>query len=148
MTNLLDSSKKHILMKKIIIIYFLASVSLFAQENQLRKANNYFLTASFEKAATTYSSLISEGNTDPLVLKRAADSYYYISDFENAATHYKLIVEKQKESVAEQYLFRYAQSLKAIGKLEESNKWMKIYEKEVPETVYKANIDKLESIKK
>ena len=134
-------------MKKIIIIYFLASVSLFAQENQLRKANNYFLTASFEKAATTYSSLISEGNTDPLVLKRAADSYYYISDFENAATHYKLIVEKQKESVAEQYLFRYAQSLKAIGKLEESNKWMKIYEKEVPETVYKANIDKLESIK-
>ena len=134
-------------MKKIIIIYFLASASLFAQENQLRKANNYFSTASFEKAAMTYSSLISEGNTDPLVLKRAADSYYYISDFENAATHYKLIVEKQKESVDEQYLFRYAQSLKAIGKLEESNKWMKIYEKEVPETVYKATVEKLESIK-
>lgn len=134
-------------MKKIIIIYFLASVSLFAQESQLKKANKYFSIAFFEKSATLYSNLIEEGNKDLLVLKRAADSYYYISDFEKATAFYRTIVEKQKESADEQYVFRYAQSLKAIGKLEESNKWMKIYEKEIPETVYKANIDKLERIK-
>ncbi len=134
-------------MKKIIIIYFLATISLFAQESQLKKANKYFSIASFEKSAALYSTLIEDGNTDLLVLKRAADSYYYISNFENAVKLYKTIVERQKESVDEQYLFRYAQSLRAIGKIEESNEWMKIYEKEVPETVYKANVDKLENIK-
>ena len=63
-------------MKKIILIYFLATLSSFAQDSQLKKANRYFKIASFEKAAETYSSIIVNGNTSPLVLKKGADSYY------------------------------------------------------------------------
>ncbi|NHN26868.1 OmpA family protein [Flavobacterium jejuense] len=135
-------------MKKIVIIYFITTLSIFAQESQLKKANKYFKIASFEKSAEAYAALISDGNTDPLVLKKAADSYYYISDFEKAVGLYKTLIDKQKESLDDQCIFRYAQCLKALGKTEESNTWMQLYEKEIPEVVYKATIEKLETIKK
>ncbi|VXC16740.1 Flagellar motor protein MotB [Flavobacterium sp. 9AF] len=135
-------------MKKIIFIYIITTFSLFAQNNELKKADKYFKIASFAKAAEAYSSIIENGNKSVAVLKKAADSYYYISDFDHAASLYKTLIEKNRETIDEQYLFRYAQALKAKGNLEESNKWMKEYEKEIPETIYKANIEKLENIKK
>ena len=135
-------------MKKLILIYLLSTATLFAQESQKKRADKYFKIASFAKAAEAYSNLIKEGNTTVDILKKAADSYYYISDFEKASGIYKTLVEKYKESVDEQYLFRYAQTLKALGNFEASEKWMQLYEKEVPETLYKANVEKLENIKK
>ncbi|WP_445721809.1 OmpA family protein [Flavobacterium sp.] len=135
-------------MKKILYIYLLATISVFAQESQIKKADKYFSKASFEKSAQLYTTLISEGNSDSKILKKGADSYYFISDFKKASDLYKKIISKEKDSIEDHYIFRYAQSLKAIGKIEESNKWMKIYEKDIPEVIYKANLDKLESIKK
>lgn len=135
-------------MKKILFIYLITTITVFAQDSQIKKADKYFKIASFEKSAEAYSNLIADGNTDFLVLKRAADSYYYISNFEKAADLYKTLIDKQKESLDDQYLFRYAQCLKAMGMTEESNIWMKLYEKETPDVVYKASIEKLENIKK
>ena len=72
-------------MKKLILIYLLSTVTLFAQESQKKRADKYFKIASFAKAAEAYSNLLEEGNTTVEVLKKAADSYYYISEFEKAS---------------------------------------------------------------
>lgn len=146
MTNHHVSSKTS-QMKKLYIIALLTSFSVFAQESQIKRAEKFYATADYTKAAELYSKLITDENTDPQLLKRVADSYYYISNFEKAAESYKILLEKYKESTDNSYIFKYAQCLKATGNTAEANKWMRIYEKDVPETVYKANIDKLENIK-
>ena len=134
-------------MKKILVYSILLhSAFAFAQSSQMKKADKLYHSASFEKAAETYSEILEvENNT--LALKKAADSYYFISNFEKAAPLYKKLVENRKESLDELYFFRYAQTLNALGKYEDAQKWMKIYEKEVSEVEYKANRDKLENIK-
>ena len=134
-------------MKKIIFLFIVCSINIYAQEGQLKKANQYFTSASFAKSAESYASLIKEENLDLLILERAGDSYYYISNFEKAEPIYKKLVDIYKKSIDESYFFKYAQTLKALNKNAESNKWMKIYEKEISETVYKANLEKLENIK-
>lgn len=146
MTNRHVSSKK-VNMKKLYIIVLLATLSGFSQEGQMKKAEKYYSMADYAKSAELYSKLITDENTDAKILQRVADSYYYISNFEKAAENFKLLLDKYKESVDNSYVFKYAQSLKAIGKNAEANKWMKSYEKDTPETIYKANIDKLENIK-
>jgi peptidoglycan-associated lipoprotein len=134
-------------MKKIIYLFILSSIGIYAQEGQIKKADKYFASASYVKSAELYSTLIKDDNNDPSILKKAADSYYFISSFAKAEPIYKKLVDNFKENIDDQYLFRYAQTLKALGKTAESNKWMRIYQKDVPETVYKADLEKLENIK-
>jgi outer membrane protein OmpA-like peptidoglycan-associated protein len=135
-------------MKKIIFLFILCTLGMSAQESQLRNAEKSFSAASYDKSAELYTILIKEGNTDVLVLKRAADSYYFISDFEKAEPLYKKLINEYKDIVEEKYIFRYAQTLKALNKLNESDTLMQGYEKKVPETVYKSTIEKLENIRK
>ena len=113
-------------MKKIIYLFIVCSINIYAQEGQLKKANQYFTSASFAKSAESYASLIKEENLDLLILERAGDSYYYISNFEKAEPIYKKLVDIYKKSIDESYFFKYAQTLKALNKNAESNKWMKI----------------------
>jgi outer membrane protein OmpA-like peptidoglycan-associated protein/tetratricopeptide (TPR) repeat protein len=136
------------LMKKFIFLFILSTISIYAQEGQSKKADKYFATASYAKSAELYSALIKENNVNPSILKKAADSYYFISNFEKAEPLYKKLVENFKETIDNKYVFRYAQTLSALNKTAESNKWMKAYyEKEASGTVYKANLEKLENIK-
>lgn len=135
-------------MKKLIFLFILSTVGIYAQEAQLKKADKYFATASFNESAELYATIIKEGNTDQQILKKAADSNYFISDFAKAEPLYKKLVTTYKEGLDDKYYFRYAQTLKALNKTSESEKWMRIYQKDIPETVYKANLEKLESIKK
>lgn len=134
-------------MKKIIFLFIISAFTSNAQESQLRNAEKSFSAASYIKSAELYSTLIQEGNTDVLVLKRAADSYYFISDFEKAEPLYKKLITDFKEIIEDKYIFRYAQTLKALNKLDESDTLINIYENKIPEIVYKFNIEKLESIK-
>ncbi len=137
-------------MKKIIFLFILSALSTintYAQDSR-KKGDKYYTTANFEKAAEVYSSIVNQGTTDVEIIKRAADSYYFISNFQSAEPIYSILVNDYKESVEDTYIFRYAQTLKALKKNVEANKWMKIYEKEVSDVVYKANLDKLEAIKK
>ncbi|RTY95351.1 OmpA family protein [Flavobacterium sp. GT3R68] len=135
-------------MKKLIFLFILSTAGLYAQEAQLKKADKYFATASYTESAEMYSNIIKEGNSDQQVLKKAADSYYFISDFAKAEPIYKKLVTTYKEGLDDKYYFRYAQTLKALNKTSESEKWMKLYQKDIPETVYKASLEKLENIKK
>lgn len=133
--------------KLFLYILFAYSTIGFCQDSQIKKADKYFQIAAYEKAAEAYSEILEE-NKSPKILRKAADSYYFTSNFEKALPLYKEIVEANKKNADEKYIFRYAQTLKALGEVKESNKWMKLYEKEMTETVYKANLDKLENIKK
>jgi tetratricopeptide (TPR) repeat protein len=108
-------------MKKIIYLFILSSIGIYAQEGQIKKADKYFASASYVKSAELYSTLIKDDNNDPSILKKAADSYYFISSFAKAEPIYKKLVDNFKENIDDQYLFRYAQTLKALGKTAESN---------------------------
>lgn len=134
-------------MKKLIFLFILSTLSIYAQDSR-KKADKYYTTANFEKAAEAYASIVNQGTTDVEIIKRAADSFYFVSKFESAEPLYSMLVNDFKESIDDVYIFRYAQTLKALKKNKEADKWMKTYEKEVSDVVYKANLDKLEAIKK
>ncbi len=135
-------------MKQIFIIYLLSTLCFFGQDNLLKKADKLYKTASYSKAASMYKEILQQSPKNIEVLKKAADCYYFTSNFEEAKKLYSKFVTINYENIDEKYIFRYAQSLYATGDSTNGKKWMQEYLKEVPSTVYKANLDKLENIKK
>ncbi|MFT7351442.1 MAG: outer membrane protein OmpA-like peptidoglycan-associated protein [Flavobacterium sp.] len=97
------------------------SSSVFAQNNDTKKADKLFNTYEYVDAAKEYNKLIENGKGDTYVYKQLADTYYNMFDTANAITWYAKAVETNQD--AETY-YRYAQMLKANGKYEESNKQM------------------------
>ena len=97
------------------------SSSVFAQNNDTKKADKLFNTYEYVDAAKEYNKLIENGKGDAYIYKQLADTYYNMFDTTNATTWYAKAVETNQD--AETY-YRYAQMLKANGKYEESNKQM------------------------
>jgi outer membrane protein OmpA-like peptidoglycan-associated protein/tetratricopeptide (TPR) repeat protein len=110
-------------MKKLYIAFCVLtfSSSVFAQNNDTKKADKLFHTYEYVDAAKEYNKLVENGKGDAYVYKQLADTYYNMFDTANATTWYAKAVETNQD--AETY-YRYAQMLKANGKYEESNKQM------------------------
>lgn len=107
-------------MKKIYttIIAVLIGVTALAQKVSVSNADKLFQERNFEEAAEMYR-LIS--NKDRKVLQNLADSYYYLNRMENAEDYYHQLFLEHEESVSPEYRFRYAQTLRAVGKQDEAD---------------------------
>ncbi len=115
-------------MKKYIFIFTIFSFvfSLNAQEERLKKADKLFFRAQYERAIPKLEKEIERKATAPRV-KRLADAYYFTSQMEAANQWYKTLLTTYKSEADAQSMFRYAQTLKAMGNYEEANKWSKSY---------------------
>jgi outer membrane protein OmpA-like peptidoglycan-associated protein len=136
-------------MKKIVFFICILSFSFsLAQNASIARADKYFEKTFYVKAIPLYLQALSK-NKSPHVLKRLADSYYYNAMMPEAARYYKMLIDKQKENVDEDYLFKYSQSLMAQGKEEEAKEWMLKYaEKTNNSETYKEELALLEEVKK
>ncbi len=122
-------------MKKIfhITILFLFSFTmLLGQTNETKLADSYYNNLSYVNAIQEYKKL-SDNNPTAYVLKKLGDSYYASLRMKEAAVTYAKLFTlhniKEKD-----YIFKYAQSLKSIGRFEEALYWMEKYQKGKPET--------------
>ena len=117
-------------MKKAIhitIIVLFSSFTLFGQTNETKLADTYFENLSYLKAAEEYKKLAKKNPTEH-ILKRLGDAYYKNVQMEEASLAYAELFSKYKPEDTE-YMFKYAQSLRAIGNFEDSNLWMKKFRK-------------------
>ncbi|MDG1397391.1 MAG: OmpA family protein [Polaribacter sp.] len=113
----------------LLIIFF----RNFGQTPATKLADTYYENLSYVKAIKEYKML---ADIDPTayILKRLGDSYYASLRMKEAAVTYAKLftIYNLKE---EDYIFKYAQSLKSISRFEEALYWMEKYQKlEKPNT--------------
>lgn len=118
-------------MKKpiITICAFLILTFGFAQNSTTAKADKLFETYQYVAAIEEYLKLAESKNANQYVFTQLAESYYNVFDAENASKWYAKAVKGKAD--AETY-YRYAQTLKTLGKYPEANKQMDVFAKMLP----------------
>lgn len=86
--------------------------SLFAQEGAEKRANKNMDRYAYVDAIKTYERIANKGYKNPSLLQNLGDAYYFNADYTNAAKWYGELFAMSSD-VAPEYLYRYAQSLKA-----------------------------------
>jgi outer membrane protein OmpA-like peptidoglycan-associated protein len=126
MINHQDSSKK-VNMKRIFLILIVCSIQLInAQSQDLQRANRFFEKTFYSEAIPLYENILKE-NSSFEVVKNLADCYYYTNDYSNAQKQYRFLIARFNKDLAEEYYFRYSQTLKATSNYEESNAVLREY---------------------
>lgn len=111
-----------------LTVLFLFSFSItFGQTQETKLADSYFENLSYVKAIQEYKTLVDK-NPNIYVLKRLGDSYYASLRMKEAAVIYSKLFTLHNLKEAD-YIFKYAQSLKSIGRYEEALYWMEKYQK-------------------
>ncbi|MBL3657680.1 OmpA family protein [Fulvivirga sediminis] len=82
-------------------------------KREIRKAEKRFEKSAFEEARVMFMDLANQGYRSPDVLGKIGDSYYYEGDMGNALEWYAELITKYSD-YHNDYLFRYAQSLKSL----------------------------------
>lgn len=114
--------------------YITLSLSLlltfgYAQNSATVKADKLFETYQYVAAIEEYLKLAESKNANQYVFNQLAESYYNVFDAENAAKWYAKAVKGKAD--AETY-YRYAQTLKTLGKYQEANRQMDVFAKMLP----------------
>ncbi len=100
-------------------------VSVSAQFNQEKKADQLFESLAYSKAAEIYEKLYQEGNTSPNIVQRLAYSYDKMLDYKKALVYYSKLVQLEEHKAEDFY--EYAQLLRIAGQFEDSKKWLEKY---------------------
>ncbi|MBL4746268.1 MAG: OmpA family protein [Flavobacteriaceae bacterium] len=108
----------------IIVICFIYS-SLLAQNRSV--AARYFKEYSYVKSAALYSEIVKKGDSSQITLERLADSYYNNIKFSEAKKWYAILFDKYKDKLANDYYYKYAQTLMASGETDLSQVWFNNY---------------------
>lgn len=118
-------------MKKILllplILVFCATQS-FAQSK--RVADRYYEQFAYPKAAKLYEAIYKKGDSSKYILNRIADSYYKNAETKKSEFWYGKLVQIYKDSVSNDVLFKYAQSLRSNGNFVKSDSLLAFIDKE------------------
>ena len=104
----------------IVIVFF--CVKLNAQRKYF--ADRYFNEFAYSKSAELFENIFKKGDSTAHVISRIGDSYYNNAQYEKAEEWYQKLLSVPNDTLSTEYYFKYAQTLKSIGKVEESDKWM------------------------
>lgn len=105
----------------------LTAGSGFAQKSDIRKANKEFDKFAYIDARQIYLKVVEDGYESAEIYKRLGDTYYFNADYTNAAKWYENLVTKFPDETEPEYYYRAAQSLKSLGKTDESNALLSDY---------------------
>ena len=105
----------------------LTAGNTFSQQKDIRKANKEFDKYAYIDAREIYLKVVADGYESAEIFKKLGDTYYFNSDYTNAAKWYDKLVKQFPDQTEPEYYYRAAQSLKSLGKYEESNALLKDY---------------------
>ena len=111
--------------KLLLLLLFSISNVIFSQSR--RVADRYFEEFAYIKAAKLYEAIYDKGDTTSYILKRIGDSYYNNVETEKAEFWYAKLVNNFNE-VEDDYLFKYAQTLRSNGKYKKSDSLLLVLE--------------------
>ncbi len=141
--------------KKIRILFVLLSLLIAvgqAQDRLVTKGDSNYDEYSFRPAIDIYKRVMEKGYVSADLLKKLGNSYYFNADYVEAAEVYKRLMENYATDVGPEHYFRYAQSLKSVGKYDESNqimdKFTELTKDDVRAATFKNDQDYLAEIKR
>ncbi len=111
------------------LILFGMGITSHAQIRKEKKANQEFESFAFVDAIKVYEKIVENGKANSSVLEKLGDSYYFTGKFVEANKWYSELFEgeykgKDVNKIPSEYYYRYAQTLKAVGKIQESDKML------------------------
>ena len=102
-----------------ILALIFSSWNSYAQKNKVASANKNYGNYAYVDAIQTYERLANKGYQSAEMFEKLGNAYYFNADFEKASQWYGQLYEMATE-LAPEYYYRYAQSLKAVGKTKEA----------------------------
>ena len=121
----------------------------YSQQAQIRKAEKSYDNFAYVKTSEILLEVANKGYKSVDLFQKLGNSFYFRNKMEEAAKWYGELMA-MTEDVDREYMFRYAQSLKAIKNYEESDKWMrKFYEANKADLrgrAFASNVDYLSDI--
>lgn len=121
-------------MKKIIFTLLLLPTILFSQGKKLQKADSLFNKQEYVDAIKIYKSCIDNGNQNAVVLEKIANAYYFNASYIEANTWYTKLYDKSPKMKGE-FHYRYAQTLKSAGLLDQSKAQLELYRNASPNEI-------------
>lgn len=118
---------KQKLNKSLLLLLVCAfSIGLQAQKRKIKAASEEFEDYAFVDARKLYEHLAGRGFKTQDVLEKLGDSYYFTGEYQEASKWYgKLLLDDRRvKNIDTEYYFRYAQTLKSVGKYGLSDKQM------------------------
>ncbi|NKI32921.1 PD40 domain-containing protein [Croceivirga thetidis] len=113
------------LKKTFIFILLLATGAVAAQKSKTEASNQSFDDYSFASAVDGYEELLKKGYDDAEIYRKLGDANFFNSNYVFAAKWYRgLSFAVKGELLDPETIFRYALSLKSLGRYEESDEQM------------------------
>ncbi len=120
-------------MNKLVLLFSMLSLGvLYPQRTQVKRAGKLYDRYSYDKAKGLYENVLEKDVDSLWAYERIGNSYYFNNDLITASAWYKKFIENSKEVDAE-YLFRYAQTLKAKKDYVAADKAMALFTENKPE---------------
>ncbi len=119
------SNKTYITFSLILLL-----TASYGQNSATAKADKLFESYQYVAAIEEYQKLAESKGANDYIYSQLAESYYNVFDSENASKWFAKATAKGKAE-AETY-YRYAQTLKVLGKYSEANKQMDVFAKMLP----------------
>ncbi len=111
------------------LLLSLCFVNGYSQERAASKAEKKYDNYAYIDAIETYERIANKGYKNQEILQNLGNAYYFNAKLEESAKWYAELFE-MTEDLDQEYFFRYAQSLKAIGNYEKADQMMaKFYQK-------------------
>ncbi len=95
----------------------------------IQKADSYFNKMWYAEAAELYEEALAKGGEyyTADIIQKAADAHYFNTNMEKAYGWYNLLYENYAKELSADNLFKYAHSLKGVGKYNRAKKLMRLY---------------------
>lgn len=122
----------------------------YGQKAKIASGDKNYNNYAYVDAIKTYERVAAKGYQSKEMFEKLGNAYYFNSDFEKAAHWYEQLHQLSPNLEPESY-YRYAQSLKSIGKIKEANAFLEKFEanasKDSRGKRLKYNSDYIEDIK-
>lgn len=110
------------------------------------KADEHFDTMRYAEAAELYETALTGNpdNYDIEILRKAGDAHYFNTDMERAHFWYQKLFDRKKKGMDADYLFKYAQALKGVGKYGRAKRMMRLHDKKYGDRESKVKVNNVD----
>ena len=110
--------------------------STASADKLMKRANDYFDKMWYAEAADLYETALNRnpGQKSPEAIRKVADAHYFNTNMSRAYYWYNQLYDQQKDDMAADDLFKYAHSLKGIGKYNRAKRLLRLYSKKQQNT--------------
>jgi len=141
-------------MKNSVLLYItilsVLSFTGYAQKSKTTTANKKYDNFAYIKAINTYEKVAEKGYKSEDMFQKLGNSYYFNGELDKAAKWYDELFTMNPNQESE-YCYRYAQSLKAIGRNDKANQMLEIFQQKAGNDsrgkLFEKNKNYLEQIK-